>query len=277
MIEERLFKCICDQLIYHVDGTMDKFNETFRKACELCSLEVDSGYMSYIYFDFLNLIGVIEKYRRGAGYRWRVNEFSGKPVSDVSVLFYSNYKFSLFPGSSSLNNYFYEISDWKSLLERKRLSLENVIKYSIRGANPDTIESRYTKKFSFDVFNWQSQDFTLGDYGIYLVGYHDFQKEPLVYIDKMCFYVHDYDYLFLLFFIVTNDFKLFETEGDTLLIPWKIKLPALIKRYLLSVSSSIHYDYEGVKFKIEDTESLKSLINSLGDIQVFVGESNESR
>lgn len=277
MINNDLFICISDQLKYHVDGTSDKFNEIFEKACELYDISFDSGYMSYIYSDFLNMIGLIEKYRRQGRERWRVLECPRNAREIRRVEFRSNHDFKLFPDFSLFSCYIGEVEAWQSLVLKKNLAFDSFVKLNIRTVNVENIESRYTKKYNFSKNIWENVEFNAEEEGIYLVGYHSFQREPLVNLGNKSFYVYDLDYIFLIYLIINQNKTPFQLTNNELLIPWKMKLPGIIKRLFFSLSKSVHYDYKGVRFLFEDMEPFESFVDVLFEEKIKIGDMFESR
>ncbi len=271
-----LFVCISDQLNYHVDGTADKFNEIFVKACELCNINLDKGYMSYIYSDFLSMIGLIEKYRKQGKERWRVLGLPRKAREVKRIEFKSNHDFKLFPDFSEFSRYVGDIEAWQSLVLKKNLSFEFFIKHNIRTVNIENIESRYTKKYNFSKNTWENIEFKAEEVGIYLVGYHSFQREPLINLVNRGIYVYDLDYLFLIYLIINQDKTPFHLTNNELLVPWKMKLPGIIKRLFFSLSKSVHYDYKGVRFLFEESKPFESFIDALFEEEIKIGEISES-
>ncbi|OIQ19959.1 MAG: hypothetical protein BM556_05580 [Bacteriovorax sp. MedPE-SWde] len=268
MTPEKLFKCVLDQLEFYVDGSLEKFSDVFEKACRLCRVEVDQGYMSYIYFDFLIMIGVIEKYQRSGRHRWRFNSIIESNENVINTEFESNHGFELFPSREFVSEFIGDTSHWLDVVVSNEFDVSTVCNYLTRQLRSENLEVKYSQKFNFEKNQWSGEEFSYDKYGLYLLGFHKFQRTPTIVSKGVCLSVFDLDYSFLFYFLINKDFSLFEPTEGIIVIPWKIKLPTIVKRILFINSSVVSYQYEGVKFTLNQNDRYLEIMKKIETLEI---------
>lgn len=272
-----LFETISEQLHFYEQGTFEKFKDIFFKGLKFINANVESqDFAAYIYFDFLISIGFIETVHSENSIRWFVNEdhFSheiNKRIYSIDVSSKTNREvpifstsFEIFPLFSEVNLEKSQTQEFLAHLSEFELSFQQFKKENISHLGKFIDKYRFIKFYDPILNDWsQVQNCSID--GFYRVGPKIYDMNFLAKINDDFFHIKNLEWAFILAQSATNQgiYNRRLVKFDTIIVPWKFKIPTLMKRVLLACSSKVHYGRIGIEYTVAKRDELYIFLNHL--------------
>jgi len=279
-MNNKLFEMIINQLAYFKEGSLEKFQQIFLDSlnhCEIFNLQ-NQGLCKSVYMNFLITIGIIEVYEKDRKFYWAYlrNEF-------VFTENNKKYQFGFYsPKVESMGFFFFEGFDIFPLaniyLEAKAHDVESFLSklFTVRmnwSIERERIfqkidwfdnDKNTTQKYCFEKHNWIDNGRNALEKGIYRAGVFSYERYYICVFDDGIYKTFDEETLFLASVYFIKDLKiesLFKIEGNSLLIPWKVRTPSLFKRSLASISNRVEVNSKGYTYSINNKILLNETLN----------------
>jgi len=273
-----IYATVFAQLNYHKVVDDKKIKSIVRSSFEYSGVECTDYYI-FIYLDFLESIGLIEYLSTNYNRKWQFNstEFSHTVNGRIYSInnLDSDGEFQLFKCSND------EVFPLLSQTKMKQALTDKYIKKIIElDINYKNHKEDYVKdvgisinKFRFvelydPIFSKWTQVDKCELQGLYRVGNRVYEKSFYLKLNNKFFHIIDNEWAF----VIAQDLgkeNLINARyltKEEFLIPWRFKLPSLIKRILVSSSKGIIYTEKGINYNLQDFENLQK---ALGKFNVF--------
>lgn len=257
-----LYFSIIDQLEFFGSGKISKFDEIFQRSLTFNQLKLEqSSYFRFIYFDFLVNIGVIEPLFENDILKWRyINRAIFLNLKNKAIEIPLKQSGELFQIIKASQDIFPKVkiidekvnNDFISNLANLSFNWSELEKSALAKIDSVEISKYVSEKFSFMTYRWEQINKFSQDDSLYRLR-GAFNKTVMVYGRPGAFHrILKFDWAFLLFIrhINISSQKLFikDDRSGRIVIPWKVKLPAIIKRMLFMIEADVSYEKNGISY-----------------------------
>lgn len=275
------YKMIKLQLSHYGEGSMSRFREIFDRSFHYVYSKSPDSFARFIYCDFLIATGLIEVYSRNgvSGWAYIGDEFcfrvqnrayildmeESEESKKQSVTFVdSNY--DIFPKATPLiGSKESPCLGFSNKLSSLKFDPEFLLKNSFSKFDFLSENELDLEYFDFEYKKWRQQIGELKKDVILRTKLQSNQKLYYVCGEKEKYKTFDSEFVFLAAMKVLNikAEDLFQLKEKSILLPWQVKIPSVLKRLLLSESARISYTSNGILYVSSVDKSYESLFNFL--------------
>lgn len=271
-MSSKLYDCVVTQLAYFGEGSINKFDTILNRSLEYCGMaeSVGDSFAKYIYFDFLASLGVIEPAYKTGRTRWEYitrdiflklnNEnYKFEENTDFDGLAFVHSSKDIFPkikkmesdlvSVKRIENFNDFILDWKNLSRKSEQKM----------GKPD-FEFCTLEKFCFKEMKWDQDAKYQGEDGLYKVVSKAYDSYIVIKVNGEYFrqVVHEWAYLIAMKRLGIAWESVFSMNGQEIIVPWKVKIPTLLKRVFFNNSTNVSYERLGIKYSLTSEENVRN-------------------
>lgn len=285
--KEALYDAVIQQLAYYKEGNEKKYKDIFFRGLEFSGIQFDkketADFGSYIYLDFLETIGVLEIMGASNQRKWTYlrpsfyHTFNGKkyeispkkesPIKDSLNFFFSS--LDIFPPAYEVTKEEeWNTSNFSTTLSGLAINYKSHREENLVKLGPFLDRYKFIEIYD-PVFNkWQQVQETNLD-GLYRAGPKIFEKSFFIKNENIFYFVKDDEWAYVFAQDVTSQGlvnRRFISES-AITIPWKFKLPSLLKRILMASSERVSFNKSGIEYAFYKQNAVDNYLKTLGFIK----------